>query len=535
MITHKKSLGRLGVGIVGLVLLTAGSILTLQGCTDLDEDTFGAITPDNFYNTEAEFVAALAPVYAQLRSAGFGGYWAASEITTDEAMIPTRGTDWDDGGVHRAFHQHKWDATHGDLNGAWNDAFTGVARANTVLDNLANSTTALSSKDAFEAELRTIRAFFYYQLMDLFGGVPIVTAPAVDPKNPPARASRQEVFEFIETELTEAMPNLIDVARGPDYGRVAKGAAQALLANMYLNAEVFTGTVTTGGLSRGTARWQDALNMADAVINSGHYELAQNYFDNFSVGNMQAAGNKYENIFSATYKAKGGLGLTHSMRMLHYTQLPQSPWNGYTTLADVWKSYSDEDARKKMFLVGVQREGPNANCVGQDCFSQGETLKDRSGNDLTFTEEAPLVGATEGDGIRVLKFELDPAQTGGDSGNDYPVFRLGEMWLIRAEALNELGRTPEAVLAVNVIRNRSNVADLNAADFNQASLRDQILTERLHELIYEAKRRQDQIRFGTFTSRAWHEKQPSEAFRVLMPVPQPQINANGALQQNPGY
>ncbi|HUF07863.1 MAG TPA: RagB/SusD family nutrient uptake outer membrane protein, partial [Rhodothermales bacterium] len=106
---------------------------------------------------------------------------------------------------------------------------------------------------------------------------------------------------------------------------------------------------------------------------------------------------------------------------------------------------------------------------------------------------------------------------------------------IRAEALNELGRTPEAVSAINVIRNRSNVAGLSAADFNQASFRDQILLERLHELIYEAKRRQDQIRFGTFTSGAWPEKQPSEAFRVLMPVPQSQLQSNNALVQNPGY
>src|SRR5690606_40744854 len=119
-------------GIAIVPALLRGPILLMQGCTDLDEQTFGAVTPDNFYATEDEFVAALAPVYAQLRTAGFGGHWTSSEITTDEAMIPTRGTDWDDGGVHRQFHQHRWDATHGDIGGAWNDAFTGIARANTV-------------------------------------------------------------------------------------------------------------------------------------------------------------------------------------------------------------------------------------------------------------------------------------------------------------------------------------------------------------------------------------------------------------------
>lgn len=515
------------------MVLLVGPFFVLQGCTDLDEETFGAVTPENFYSTEAEFVAALAPVYAQLRSAGFGGYWTSSEITTDEAMIPTRGTDWDDGGVHRQFHQHRWDATHGDIGGAWNDAFTGIARANTVLESLANSTTDLPSKDAFEAELRTIRAFFYYQLMDLFGGVPIVTEPAVDPNNPPGRNTRQEVFAFIEQELIESIPNLLEgsEARGSNYGRVSKGAAQALLASMYLNAQVFTGEVTTAGLNPGAPRWQDAVDMADAILTDGDYSLATNYFDNFLVANS----NSPENIFSATYKAKGGLGLTFSMRMLHYNQIPQSPWNGYTTLADVWKSYSDQDVRKKMFLVGQQYEGPNSNCVGQDCFSQGDPLEDRQGNPLEFTEEAPLTGASEADGIRVLKWELDPAQTGGDSGNDYAIFRLAEVYLIKAEALNELNRLEEAVQAVNEVRRRANAGDLVAADFNQATFRDQILRERLQELIYEAKRRQDLIRHDKFTSGAWHEKEPSEPYRVLMPVPQSQLDANPALVQNPGY
>ncbi len=504
--------------------------LSLQSCTNLDEDTFGVVTPDNFFRTEAEFVAALAPVYASVRDVQWG-YWTSSEITTDEAIIPTRGTDWDDGGMWRQFHQHTWDASHPELNGAWGGAFTGIARANTVLDNLATSTTDLPQKDAFEAELRTLRAFFYYQLMDLFGGVPIVTEPALDPDNPPARNTRTEVFNFIEAELQAALPNLLPSARGANYGRVTQGTAQAILANMYLNAEVFTGTVTTNGLDRGQARWQDAVNMADALLNSGEYSLATNYFDNFSISNSTSP----ENIFSATYKAKGGLGLTFSMRMLHYNQIPQSPWNGYSTLAEVWQSYSDQDARKNMFLVGLQHEGPNSGCSGQDCFSTGDELEDRSGNPLVFTPDVPLVGAGEGHGIRVLKFELDAAQIGGDSGNDYPIFRLAEIYLIKAEALNELNQTPQAVQTVNVIRNRSGAGALDPADYNQASFRTQMLLERLMELIYEARRRQDQIRHGVFTSGTWEHKAASAPYRVLMPVPQAQRDANPALDQNPGY
>ena len=531
MKARNHRLGRWGRRIALLAVVAAVPLaLSLQGCTDLSEETFGVVTPDNFYQTEAEFVAALAPVYASLRSVQ-GGYWTSSEIPTDEAIIPTRGTDWDDGGQWRQFHRHTWDATHGEFNAAWSDAFTGIARANTVLESLANAQTQLDQKDAFEAELRTLRAFFYYQLMDLFGGVPIVTDAALDPDNPPARNSRVEVFEFIESELLAAIPTLEQTARGANYGRVTKGAAQALLANMYLNAEVFTGTVSESGLTRGTARWSDAVEMADDVLNSGEYSLATNYFDNFAVGNQASP----ENILSATYKASGGLGLTFSMRMLHYSQIPQSPWNGYATLAEVWESYSDQDARKQMFLVGTQFEGPNSNCAGQECFSTGDPLEDRSGNDLVFTPEVPLEGASESHGIRVLKFELDAAQVGGDSGNDYPIFRLAEIYLIKAEALNELGQLEGAVQAVNVVRQRAGAGTLNAADFSQASFRDQMLTERLHELIYEAKRRQDLIRHNQFTQGTWEHKAVSEPYRALMPVPQAQIDANPNLQQNPGY
>ena len=519
-----------GLAVVLLLLATAPLTLTLQGCTDLDEETFGAVTPDNFYSTEAEFVAALAPVYANLRDVQWS-YWWLNETSTDELIIPVRGTDWDDGGVHRQLHQHTWDPTHGELNGAWGFAFTGIARANTVLDNLANSSTELAQKDAFNAELRTLRAFYYYALMDLFGGVPIVESPALDPKNPPARNTRAEVFAFIESELNAAMPTLIPVATGSNYGRVTQGAARAILANMYLNSEVYTGTVSTSGLAKGQARWQDAVNMADAILNSGSYNLATNYFENFAAANQGSP----ENIFIATYKAKGGLGFAYAMRTLHYNQIPQSPWNGFSTLASAWNTFSEQDARKRMFLVGQQYEGPNSGCTGQDCFATGDPLEDRQGNPLVFTPEVPITGATESNGIRILKFELDPNQTGGDQGNDFPIFRLGEIYLIKAEALNELGRTPEAVQVVNVIRQRAGDTPLNPADFNQASFRDQILVERLHELIGEAKRRQDLIRHGRFTAGTWEHKQASAGYRVIYPVPQAQLDANPNLQQNPGY
>ncbi|GIV57453.1 MAG: RagB/SusD family nutrient uptake outer membrane protein [Bacteroidetes bacterium] len=532
--THKTWVATL----LAVVLLTPLAA-SLPGCTDLDEETFGVITPDQFFRTEAEIVAALAPVYAQLR-AMMWNYHNISELTSDEAIIPTRGTDWDDGGHWRQLHQHNWDALTSDWNGAWVDAFTGIARANVVLENLAVADVPQETKDAVSAELRFLRAFYYYQLMDLFGGVPIVEEAVLDPDNPPSRATRAEVFQFVESELNAIRNQLPDSWDTANLGRATKGAADALLAKIYLNAREFTGTVTTNGIQRGQARWDDAIAAADRVINSGIYSLAGDYFDNFRVDNHTSP----EIIFMVGHLAKPGLGLTFIMRTLHYNQIPETPWNGFSTLAERFNSFEDADRRKTMFLVGQQFSSPNQGCAGQECFSSGDPLTDRQGNPLIFTPEffdpngnpvtGTPVGVNETSGVRVLKWEIDPSRVGGDNGNNYAFFRLAEMYLIKAEALIRKGDIQGGMDLINMIRARAFEPDEPLAASSQEEALQHVLDERGRELFWEATRRQDLIRFDQFT-RAWEFKPESEPFRVVGPIPQVQIDANPNLTQNPGY
>src|SRR5205809_4482377 len=160
------------VGLLGLLLVP------LQGCTNLDETPTSQITPGNFFRTEAEVLAGLAGVYAQLRStAPEGGLYDANEVSTDEIVVPIRGKDWNDNGQWIDLHNATWTptsiATTNFFNGAWNTAYTGVARANLFLSAMENST--VPNKARYVAEGRTLRAFYYYLLMDMFGGVPIVT------------------------------------------------------------------------------------------------------------------------------------------------------------------------------------------------------------------------------------------------------------------------------------------------------------------------------------------------------------------------
>jgi len=171
--------------------------LLLWSCTNLDETPFSQVTPDNFFQTEQELVAAVIPVYASLRDYTWGDYMFAQEVTSDEIFIPQRGGDWGDGGVWRELQEHKWTPVHPFVNGAWIAAYRGIARANATLDNLQRSTSESALIPTFIAEVRVLRAFYYWWLVDLYGGVPIVTDPTIDPDNPPMPNTRQEVFDFI--------------------------------------------------------------------------------------------------------------------------------------------------------------------------------------------------------------------------------------------------------------------------------------------------------------------------------------------------
>jgi hypothetical protein len=155
---------------------------------------------------------------------------------------------------------------------------------------------------------------------------------------------------------------------------------------------------------------------------------------------------------------------------------------------------------------------------------------------LIFTPDIPNVtAATEGQGVRIDKWPVDPAHVQQDNGNDYAWFRLGEMYLIRAEANNELGNTAAAIADLNLIRARAFNPPQPTTAVTQAQVRAAILNERLFEFTWEGKRRQDLVRAGQFTSGTWYAKTTSTPFRVLFPIPQTQIETNPQLKQNPGY
>jgi hypothetical protein len=517
------------IATAGVLALFA---LAAPACTDLTEVPSSAITPENFYRNADEALGGLASVYAQLRSTN-DEYYNISEISTDEMIVPTRGQDWYDNGkwldIHRQTFTANSPAGLDNINSAWTNLFIGVARANVVLNGIAN--TNFTGKASMVAEARVLRALYYYMLMDAFGGVPIVTDPEIAPR---PQNTRAEVFAFVETELKESRPDLPATWPQEMNGRVTQGAVDAILASLYLNAEVFTGTVTAAGLTKGTQHWQDAVTAANAVINSGHYALSTDANSNctpagcgwrksFTADNNTSP----EVIFAVKYVAVTDIGLNFLMRALHYNQYSgsEAPWNGFSTLADTYAAFDPADQRVQIFLAGQQVN-----------LATGQPALDRQGNPLIFDPNIPdVTAATEGQGVRIDKWPIDPNHVARNNGNDYAWFRLGEMYLIRAEANNELGNTAAAIADINLLRSRVFSPAKPTTAVTQAQVRAAILNERLFEMTAEGKRRMDLIRFGQFTSGTWYAKTTNTPFRILFPIPQTQIETNPLLVQNPGY
>jgi len=524
-------LSKLSIGAAGLVALLA------LGCTNLDETPPSLITPGNFFRTDQEVLAGLAGVYAQLRAfAPEGGIYDVSEITTDEDVVPTRGQDWYDNGQWIDLHNMTWTptsaATANFFNGVWNNPYQGVANANLFIASIQNST--VPNKAAIVAEARTLRAYFYYVLMDYFGGVPIDTTTNVvlTPRN-----TRREVFDFIEKELIAARADLPATRPQSENGRITQGAADAILANMYLNAGVFTKDGAAGGISgtsynscagvtvTGGDACAQAIAKANAILTSGNYRLADSFPQNFRADNNTSP----ENIFVVKFIAADGLGMDYVMSILHYSQFNPSPWNGFAALAQTYAAFDPADKRRRVFLIG-----PQVNVL------TGAPVNDRAGNPLVFTESIPDIhSATEGQGPRIYKWPADPAHIAQNNGNDFALFRLGEIILIKAEAEWASGNTPAALVDINTLRARTDpvLTPLAAIDAQGQA----ILNERLFELVGESKRRQDLIRFGGYTGRDDSAsgiaggKASASPDHVLMPIPQSQIDANPKLTQNPGY
>lgn len=417
-----------------------------------------------------------------------------------------------------------------------------VTRANEFLKQSASSN--IEGVAGLRAEARFLRAYAYYLLMDLYGNPPFATEENIGGTSMPTQIERSALFDWIESELVElssaesSMPEVGAVA----YPRVTKGAAKALLARMYLNAEVYTGT----------ARWEDARNTAEAVINMG-YSLCPNYEELFLQDNGENVNSQKELIFAIAYDrdhTQSWGGTTHLVsgslddntssvvaQELGYPEgshIARERWNGY--------HIPDEYVSSNFELNGVEWGGSG---IGYD---RATSDKRAFFSNNKCVEDFLLTDANSG--WRCWKFSSRDSQgnlyTDGSSSkyssSDFPIIRLAEMYLIYAEAQARIdgGVTADAKALgyIKALRDRAGLSTPSSINL------DFILKERACELMLEGHRRTDLIRYGYFTSMSfsWPYKNGIPAggvaiddFRTIYPILQTDLTQNPNLKQNPGY
>ncbi len=504
-----------------LIALSGILVISISGCTKLDEEVLGSKFVNNSPNAST---ADLAGVYNVLN--GFtdqANLYALQEQTTDEMMGPTRGTDWGDFGTWRKLHQHTWDPFHNQINSTWDQLNTGVYRATQVIDAASNN--------GIKAEASFLRAFFMFQMVDLFGQQPF-RDPKASPETNPTVKSRAEATEFLIKDLEFAEANL--PLGNPS--KANKTAAQALLAKVYLNKAVFTGATLGGPYTFAKADMDKAVDYCNRVISTSGKSLTPTYFDNFAPENTTLS---KEEIFVIGNNEGAAIGnVQNRFRMtLHYNTTPDG-WNGFTTLADFYNTFESNDQRiggsypgftdkvglKTGFLIG-QQFGPN-----------NKVLKDRSGNNLVFTPSVNLLFATESDGIRVIKYIPKPNATNTgiieQAGNDYIFLRFADVLLMKAEGILRGGSDPQGRTALQLVNDLRSTR--GASLFTSVDAKN-LLAERGRELYWEGWRRNDMIRFGVFNDPVDQRFSKSAPSKTLFPIPQRAVDTNPNLKQNPGY
>lgn len=549
-----------------LFLLLAALFMT--SC--LDEHPKDQLDEDAIYGSASDiYINAVASLYNYIGGANESegiqgtcrGIYDYNTLTTDEAMIPIRGGDWYDGGLWNAMYQHRWSADDQSLYDTWKYLYKVIVLANKSLDIISNKSALLSAaqQEEYRAEIRAIRAMFYYYAMDMFGRIPLVLSSAEQLHSSlfQGQTDRSSIFQFVFQELQQVLPSLPDQhsnKEGNYYGRITQPVVNFLLAKLALNAEIYMYDDWTQGYAsrpkgsdihfsvpasdaslcngdkvdcRKLNAWETCIYYCDKLAEEGYVLESDDSF-NFSTHNETSK----ENIFTIPMDKNIYTNQFHYLfRSYHYTHGGVLGWgseNGTCATISTMKANhygeADEDVRCKMnFVAGVVKVDGH-----ELLMDNGKPLEYQPfevAQNLTNSKFVKTAGA------RMAKYEVDRTSymDGKLQSNDIVLFRYADALLMKAEAKVRNGENGDEEL--NRIRARVGMP------YRKATL-DNILEERLLELVWEGWRRQDLIRFGKFTG-AYDLRTPlqgeSSGYTTVFPIPQKCIDLNSELVQNKGY
>lgn len=512
--------------------------MSLGACTDLDVEPNDLVTADAVLTDVNAYQSFLAKLYAGFSVSGQQGpagnadikgydegsyqylrlYWKLQELSTEEAIVA-----WADGNLPK-INTQEWTDDNEFVAGLFDRLFYQISLAN---EFLRESTSAkLSSKGfsegeisavaQFRAEARFIRALVYWHAIDLYANVPFATEEDALGAEAPSQATRQEVFNYIDSELQAIESQLAEPKSVGYYGRADKGALWALQAKLYLNSEVYTGV----------SRYTECITACNKIINSSAYQLTANYQNNFQADNH----NSPEMIFAATFDGQNTQTYGGTTFIIHASvggsMSPEnyginSGWGGLRVRRELVNLFDDPsgltDSRALFFT-----EGQSLNISDVSSFTDGYAC-------VKFTN---------------ITSDGNPGSDAVFTDTDFPIFRLADVYLMYAEAVLRGGAGGDQATAlsyINSLRQRAYGNNSGEIALGDMSL-DFILDERARELYWEGHRRTDLVRFEKFTTGAtWQWKggveggMTTESFRDVYPIPSGQLIANPKLTQNTGY
>ncbi|MGY5355616.1 RagB/SusD family nutrient uptake outer membrane protein [Wenyingzhuangia sp. IMCC45467] len=526
-------------------------VLLITSCTRLEDSNYQNLIADEFTPTSSDIAALVSSAYVDWRNTLllWNGIWRSQEVTADEIVIPARPNGWVDGGVYKRLHQHRWTAEDDPVNQGWFRTYNGITNCNKIIFQIESGYVPLKEEQLASsiAELRVLRASYYYLLLDLYGNVPIVTEFDVPEGFLPEQSTRSEVYNFIVTEITESLDDLVEDSSAEMYGRFNKWAGYSLLAKVYLNAEIYSGT----------PQWQKCIDACQEVINSGNYILEPNQKNVFVTENQTSKEIIFALAIDDNYTTSWNTFDIHLQTLQPANQatydLELTPWGGMAAIPQFISSFDSEDSRLTNNFI-----------YGQQYASSGEMLNVQlgsfSGDPLNYINEIPSVDRSESiHGYRFGKFEIEKGST-NILNNDFPVLRYADVLMMKAESLLRTQRESDAAAIVTQVRERAfksnpskaivTGAELLGGAIYDYGLRDEnnttneggtdiqfgrFLDELAWEFNQEGHRRQDMIRFGVFTTKSWFSHTPTGNHRILFPIPQQALNNNTNLDQNPGY
>lgn len=569
----------------------------LVSCKDmLEEVNYGNPTTEDMMSNEENVVLLVGQAYADIKWVhDHWGYFGVSSLTADECLCPVRmpNQDWADGGYWKNLNTHKWNEFAEAFRNIWNTTISGAVLCNKLLNTLSLYKDSMSEAVYLQyvGELEVLRSYYYYLLFDSFGRIPYVedyeerTEPLMAPE-----LVWSNLVNCLERNAPN-MPKVTDGTRANNYGRVTQGFAYGLLARLYLNAESFDCTPENVKLNADNTNYRsdfvqittvqdfytNAVKCCDKVISSGSYSIAADYFSNFAINNESSR----ENIFvivengNTDFDLRYNGSMSNKLRMIALTLtypmqqtwgLIEKPWNGFCARPSFINRYNDKDVR------GAGDEGNGTNnqkrwgwFIGPVYDTDGTTVltyKDSGDPDtqaiITKTITS-LDKATNADGARLFKYEIDKDKKYSWAENDFVLMRYADILWMKEEAILRGGEgvsgkdTPDFKRMIS--RAFCNYDEMNPeADFMAAypalfsGSNDEklsaILDERGREFAWELVRRRDLIRFGKFNDDTYVDYViGKESYRKWFPIPfsviekssRDEVTGEPIWTQNPGY